>query len=243
MKFYDMHSHILPEIDDGAKTVKDSVWLLKKLKGQGVDHVCFTPHYLSQMESIDSFLQKRQTAFETLRPHIPKGMNTTLGAEVYVTDLIFNNTDLLPLCYQNTSFMLVEFPYSSSFVNRSMRQLNMLINNYGITPVIAHIERYKNLIGNPEVMNELCRMGVLFQVNVNTFCRFTQKHKMLFLAKNDYVHLLGTDTHGADHNPPEEYSKAVALLKQKRLTDKLRHINTRAERFFAGNYCNSASDE
>ena len=100
MQLYDMHSHILPAFDDGAKTIEDSLALIDCLKKQGVSNICLTPHYYTNERSFEDFLTKRQQAFEKFRPYIPQDVNIVLGAEVYVTDYLFNNDDLTGITIQ-----------------------------------------------------------------------------------------------------------------------------------------------
>lgn len=76
MQLFDMHSHILPGIDDGAKTVEDSLELLSCLKNQGVTNVCLTPHFYTNEISLEDFIAERAEKFEKFKPHIPNGMNT-----------------------------------------------------------------------------------------------------------------------------------------------------------------------
>ena len=94
MQLFDMHSHILPGIDDGAKTVEDSLELLSCLKNQGVTNVCLTPHFYTNEISLEDFIAERAEKFEKFKPHIPNGMNIVLGTEVYVTKYLFNNENI-----------------------------------------------------------------------------------------------------------------------------------------------------
>ena len=85
MQLYDMHSHILPGIDDGAPSVEKSLVILNELKKQGVTNVCLTPHFYTNEISAEDFAAQRQHAIDNLMPHIPDGMKVVVGAEVYVT--------------------------------------------------------------------------------------------------------------------------------------------------------------
>ena len=60
MQYFDMHSHILPNFDDGARTVDDSLELLDCLKKQNVSNVCLTPHFYTNQMSVESFIEKRK---------------------------------------------------------------------------------------------------------------------------------------------------------------------------------------
>ena len=86
MQLYDMHSHILPGIDDGAPSVEKSLVILNELKKQGVTNVCLTPHfYTNEISAEDFAAQETACAIDNLMPHIPDGMKVVVGAEVYVT--------------------------------------------------------------------------------------------------------------------------------------------------------------
>ncbi|MEE1106147.1 MAG: CpsB/CapC family capsule biosynthesis tyrosine phosphatase, partial [Ruminococcus sp.] len=70
MELYDMHSHILPAFDDGAKTVDDSLELIGHLRKQGVKNICLTPHFYTNELSYDDYLVEREEAFRAFAPHI-----------------------------------------------------------------------------------------------------------------------------------------------------------------------------
>ncbi len=232
MEFYDMHTHILPGIDDGSETVQNSVLMLECLKKQGVTNVCFTPHMYSQEISADDFLRLRQSAFDKLKPHLPDGMEFCLGAEVFVTDYLFVNDNLNRLCYGGKRYMLTEFPYKSQFQGRSNRQLCKLINDYSITPVIPHIERYPALMKSYELRQELREMGVLFQTNTISFEKIPARLKLGKLIKNGEIDLFGTDAHSFAHNTPESYMKTIELLKNKGLKRDIEEMQDVAKRIF-----------
>ena len=169
MELYDMHSHILPQMDDGAEDVEVSKKILNVLYSQGVSHICLTPHYYSHKESMEDFLKRREYCFSLLKPHIPQGIEVCLGAEVYVTDIIMNNTSLNPVCYGSSNYILLEFPYQTTFKDSSFELLVRLMNRYGVKPILAHIERYPALLGNPKLMQELSSYGIRFQTNAVSY--------------------------------------------------------------------------
>ena len=146
--YYDMHSHILPEMDDGSKSVEMSLELIEKLRKQDVKNICLTPHFYTNEESLDTFVERRQKSLEKLLPHIPDDVNICVGAEVYVTRYLFNNKDLSRICYGDSKYILCEFSFSSHFSEHTMDYFNRLRGNYGLRPVLTHIERYENLMAN-----------------------------------------------------------------------------------------------
>ena len=83
MKIIDFHSHILPNIDDGSDSVETSLLMIDAMLNQGVDTVVATPHFYAHKDRIETFLQKRQNAFEALKKSLPNvSLNIVVGAEV-----------------------------------------------------------------------------------------------------------------------------------------------------------------
>ncbi len=204
---YDMHTHILPAVDDGAKSIEDSLTLINKLRRAGVSHICLTPHFYTHKESLKEFLERRNRAFTELSSYVSDDVTLHLGAEVYITKYLFSNEDdLKSVCYNGTKFMLTEFPYSSTFEGESMVFINKLINNYGITPVLAHIERYPYLLKHLDVVEELIDMGVIIQSNACSFSEFPLKIRLTKMVKNGYIHIIGSDAHSVNRNSPDFFS-------------------------------------
>lgn len=215
MKRYDMHSHILPGIDDGAKSVEDSVNLLNGLISQGVQGVCFTPHYYSHRVSVKKFLKGRKGAFLQLQNSIPRGIDVRLGAEVFVTDYLFAEDEYLyRLCYGRSNYMLTEFPYSSDFEDNTYLNL-MKLRQKRIIPVIAHVERYQKLLKNPDKIRDLVNMGILIQTNAVSYCEIGTRKKLLKLLDQGLVHLIGTDVHSEKRNSYKYYTPALDYIEKK----------------------------
>ena len=204
---YDMHTHILPGVDDGARNIDESLTLINRLSCAGITDICLTPHYYTHRESLTDFLKRRTTAFHELSSYVSDDVNLHLGAEVYVTKYLFSNEDnLKKVCYEGTGYMLTEFPYSSRFEGESMVHLNKLINNYGITPILAHVERYPYLLKHLNVLEELIDMGIVIQSNACSYSEFPLKIKLTKLLKNGYIHLFGSDAHSLTRNTPDAYN-------------------------------------
>lgn len=215
MKRYDLHSHILPGIDDGAKTPEDSINLLNGLISQGVNGVCFTPHYYSHMVSAKKFLKKRRDALEKLRGIVPQGIELRLGAEVFVTDYLFAEEEYLSrLCYGRSNYMLTEFPYSSDFEDNSYVNL-MKLRQQRIIPVLAHIERYPKLLKNHEKIVDLVNMGIIIQTNAVSYCEIGIRKKLLKLVDQGLVHIVSTDVHSEKRNSYKYYTPALDYIEKK----------------------------
>ena len=218
MQLYDMHSHILPAFDDGAATVKDSLALIECLKKQGIRNICLTPHFYTHEMSVEDFISSRKEAFERFRPHIPDDVNIVLGTEVYVTQYLFNSNDLSGLTYGKSKYILTEYGYNSTFNDRTMRFFDMLVRNYGLIPVMPHVERYEYLLNNPDVICELQDMGVIIQTNISNYVAkapFFRKRKLLKYISNGWIDILGSDAHSFSHNSPEVFSEAMKTIEDK----------------------------
>ncbi len=232
MELYDMHSHILPEMDDGADSVEVSVNMLKTLYNQGVRHISFTPHYYSHKESMEDFLSRREYCYNLLKPHIPEGIEVCLGAEVYVTDIIMNNESVRPVCYGNSNYILLEFPYNTTFQGSSGEFLARFMNYYGVKPILAHIERYDALINNPSLMEELAYDGVTFQTNAVSYLDRGIFRKFKKLIKRGLIHYVGSDAHNMVRNSPTTYEKSFELISKKTSPEVIDAINHFSKKVF-----------
>ena len=114
----DLHTHILPGMDDGAPDVETGLRMLRMEREQGVDAVALTPHYYSADESIDAFLRRRRAASEKLEDAIarqPDGETLPrriLGAEVAWAPYMDRWEKLDELCYEGSEYLLLEPPFS-----------------------------------------------------------------------------------------------------------------------------------
>lgn len=235
MQYFDMHSHILPSFDDGARSVDDSLELLDCLKKQDVSNICFTPHFYTNEMSVEDFIEKRRIAYENFLPYKPVNMNIVLGVEVYVTKFLFGSDDLSGLTYGKSRYILTEFSYSSSFSNRTLQQLNMLMENHRLIPVLPHVERYDTLINDTEALQELRDMGVVIQTNIGNYTKKSsifKRRKLLKLIGEGMIDILGSDAHSLAHNTPEVYTQAVGMIADKCGQRTVRKMMQNAEKIF-----------
>ncbi len=195
MKF-DIHSHILPGVDDGAPDLDTTRRILSSLAENGVTHLALTPHFYPYNQSSEQFLEKRNEAFEKLLT-LPEAKNFsfTLGAEVYLSSTLFNTMDLSPLCYEGTELMLVEPKYERAFSKETGIRLRRLIADNGITPVIAHIDRYPFFMSDEKLLYRLKEEGCMFQANLSSFSSYFSRKKLINFYQKGYLDFLGEDIH------------------------------------------------
>lgn len=197
----DLHTHILPGMDDGAKTVEDALALLRLQQKQGVDIVALTPHFDRQNEEISEFLTRRESAWaqlsdQTAGQNLPKMI---LGAEVCWMPEIAQWPDLEKLCYQGTRILLVELPFRP-WNDETFHQLYSLENCRGLLPMIAHVDRYLPF-QNKAHLEQLLEMGYPIQVSADAlFFAPSRKRALDLLQNNDAV--LISDCHNLTKRKP-----------------------------------------
>ena len=139
----DVHSHILPGIDDGSPDVETSLKMIEALQSQGARAIVLTPHYYSDSISYEDFVARRDNALHLLEKSLPPGSPKLIpAAEVYITKYLLNNSNLDALKIGNTDYALIEHPFSCDFSQEIYDRLLSLNYDYGIKPILAHIERY-----------------------------------------------------------------------------------------------------
>ena len=209
----DVHTHILPAIDDGAKTQLDARLLLETEVAQGVEEVVFTPHYYGKKRPIQSFLKLRDEAWQKIQEDIPNGLQTRLGAEVHFTGVNDPTHDALcKLAIEGTSCVLIELPFVKKWRKSLFTKLYEFITDTGYTPIIAHAERYVEFLKTPALITKLIDMGCLIQLNTSAFLEKKTRRFALAMLKNGLVHCLGTDAHDISVRVPDYKTARDAVV-------------------------------
>ena len=208
----DFHAHILPDIDDGSKSVEESLTMLNLMREQGVSTVIATPHFYANDESVDAFISRRQIAFETLKRNVPDHPEILLGAEVRYYDGISHLTDLKKLRIENSKFLLIEMPFNQ-WTEYAVRELLDIASRGKITPVLAHIERYLYM-QKKDVLPRLLSNGVLLQANASFLIEHRYRRKAIKMLKENQIHFLGSDCHNMTDRVPN-MAKATSLLQNR----------------------------
>lgn len=196
----DLHSHILPQMDDGSKSVEETAQLLKLLHQQGVTTVAATPHFYAQ-ESPDAFLERRQAAAEQISSLTESAPEILLGAEVAYFAGMGSSEALIPLQIGQTKLLLVEMPFQD-WSERIIEDICQIPVQLGLIPVLAHINRYPGKQQFPKYKDLLLRSGVYFQCNAEAFLSPKSRRWALSMLKKGYIHILGSDCHNLTLRPP-----------------------------------------
>lgn len=213
----DFHSHILPGIDDGSKSLDETLSMLRMEAEQGIAHVVATPHFYAQHDSPERFLRRRREAELKLREALDEHLEfprVIMGAEVYYFRGIGNSEAVLELTIEKNSSILIEMP-QVEWTEHMYHDLELIQTRLGLTPIIAHIDRYVKPLQARKVLNRLAELPVLVQANAEFFLNKATANMALRMLKKDQIHLLGSDCHNLTDRKPN-LGDAVDLI-QKRM--------------------------
>ena len=215
LSFVDLHTHCLPQMDDGAKDCDMSVRMLQTLKNQGARKVFLTSHYYPQREPIPNFLQRRSESYQLLSSFrgTADSPETFLGAEIYLTQGLCE-VDLRPLCLGDTRILLLELPRQSyrPWILEELRNLTYALN---IIPVLAHIERYQAYYHSQDFQELLSFEDLILQFNAGALQNRENRRFLYSLSEEGYPMLIGSDTHDMGERMPS-FDKALPVLTKKR---------------------------
>lgn len=213
----DMHSHLLPGIDDGARDPSQSLELIKALQDLGFSRFITTPHIIADL--YPNTPVTINAAFERLKQFAGADLPLTPAAEYFLDEtfdaLLENNQPLLTL---RDKIVLVEFSFVSTPLNYQQRLFELQLRGY--QPVLAHPERYLYLASNRAVYDELRAAGCHFACNLLSFTGYYGKgpaELANFLFKKEYIDYLGTDLHHERHVEALQKAHAVMPVIQKLL--------------------------
>jgi len=198
----DIHSHLLPGIDDGVESVDDALEILRVFIQLGYKRVITTPHIMAEFypNTPEIILGKLQLLQEAIKA---AGMKITVeaAAEYYLDEgfmqMLEEPSKLLTF---GKNYLLFETSFLNEpvFLNEAVFKINAL----GLQPVLAHPERYLYIQANPSVLHELAERNVLFQCNMNAINGYYAKGAKKiakYLIKNKMVSFLGSDCHNMKH--------------------------------------------
>mgnify|MGYP000533647182 CR=1 len=227
-EFVDIHSHLLPGIDDGAKNLDNSIELITKMRSYGIKNFITTPHVLGNVyqNSSKTINKKLEEVREELKNREINDVSIRAAAE-YMMDEQFSELlekdDILTL---KDNFILVEMSYFSAPIN--LYEILFEIQLKGYKPVLAHPERYNFYHNNFNNYYKLKKAGCLFQLNLlsltEQYGKGVQKTSEKLLKENLYD-FVGTDTHHKNH---------LELLKKignKKNLNKIKHLLENNKKF------------
>lgn len=191
----DLHTHILPDMDDGANDPSESMAMYKESVRQGVCTVAATPHCrVHSSGDIESFLQRRNDSYCKIKDMLDNEL--LLGAEVCLDNDITQYGDIGKLCISGTNLLLAEF---SQLVDcRRACEWLYELSVKGIAPIVAHIDRYHIRL---EIIENLEGIGITYQINASRFLEPFYRKKISDLINTGERFIVSSDMHNTQQRP------------------------------------------
>ncbi|MCR4904080.1 MAG: protein-tyrosine-phosphatase [Butyrivibrio sp.] len=204
-KSIDMHCHIMPGVDDGSPDLSTSIEMLKIAQREGIEQIILTPHFKPMHHNVRP--QKNHLYTQKLQQKaLESGINIKLysGNEIYYcgeTQEQLINGEICTLAGSN--YVLVEFHPTDIYSN--IHNAMYQIISAGYTPVLAHVERYSDIVSHPKYVEELISLGCYIQENASSIMGkygFGIKHFTRKMLKEHRVHFVATDSHDKSSRAP-----------------------------------------
>ncbi|MFQ6116287.1 MAG: tyrosine-protein phosphatase, partial [bacterium] len=198
----DIHTHLLPKIDDGPSTWEESIEMLKEGQEDGVREIILTPHILKNLDDhLEKEIRKRFVGLRKRAAAAGISIKLHLGSEIYLQP----DTNLdrgLSTLNENGKYFLVEFPMSSIPEYASLKLFEFVMD--GFVPILAHPERNAIILRRPSQAYQFVQMGILIQINSGSLLGdFGQavRATAFDLIEHNLVHLVASDCHDANSRP------------------------------------------
>lgn len=211
----DLHTHILPYIDDGARNIEEAYQMTDSLLRQNIALAVCTPHFDPSRISLEDFIEKRVKAMKLLEN---SPIELVMGSETMLHEYLFHYMDISDLCICNTKYLLIEFPLYENWNRKSYQLIEKLIHYYDVVPIIAHVERYQCIKIKDKVIRRLRDLGCLIQINTSSIACKKSKGLVMRYMKKDYIDVLASDCHNMNLRPPvfkEAYELVIKNMGKK----------------------------
>jgi len=195
----DIHSHLLPGIDDGCTDFDESIALLKELEKKGVTEIVLTPHYIKNSK----FTCNKDEKKKIYNKLIKKVKENNIDIKLYLGNEIYLDDDILDLLEKkeietinNSKYLLIEFPMFT-YQATALNIFDELIHK-GYKIILAHPERYPYVVDDIHLLDKYKDMGVLFQGNYESlYDKYGKQSRKTLkkLLKMGYISFLASDTH------------------------------------------------
>lgn len=238
-EYTDIHTHILPGIDDGPDTIEQSLEMVSKEFKEGVNNIILTPHFKGRQwrTKVKELQERKEMLLEKLED-MNIDIRLTLGNEIFYTESTVDELKKeYALTLGNTKYVLVEFDINDSFERIEEAIQNLVYAGY--LPIIAHFERYAALFNEEERVRELVEMGAYIQMNIYHLLGGPFNFKTKFCRKmcqKELVHFFASDCHNMKDRSP--VMQTVLDKTQKKLDSKWleKVLYENPEKLFDGEY-------
>lgn len=194
----DFHSHIIPNIDDGSRSLEETFNLIKEAKEAGFEGIVLTSHYIENY--YETNVPERDIWVKAISDNLKnKGIETNL----YLANEIYMSDNMMKLLIEgkastinNSSYVLFEMPLNAEPMN--LYDVIYSLQENKLIPILAHPERYSFIQKEPELVYDLIEKGVLMQANYGSILgQYGEKAKIIIkkFLENNMIHFLGSDVH------------------------------------------------
>ena len=229
----DLHTHILPAMDDGAKDVQTSLAMLGRAQEQGVRHLALTPHFYREDERPERFLARRAESWDKLRGAMGSSASCfpelVLGAEVAWVPGIHRWEGLDRLCLGESRYLLLELP-DTPWRGSMIDQIYDMMDSSAVTPILAHLDRYLST-QKPDHIRELLHMGIPFQISAEPMLHLLRRGKLLRQLAGNPHWMLISDCHNLTSRPPN-LGAGMAQIEKKLPPEAVSAIKRNSRRIF-----------
>ncbi len=226
----DFHTHIISNIDDGARNIEETYNLIKEAKNAGFEGIVVSPHY------IENYYETNALEKNILVKAISENLkNNGIEMKLYIASEIYLSENIMHLLEEgkastinNSCYVLFEMPLNVKPLN--LYDIIYSLQENKLIPILAHPERYSFIQKDPQMVYDLVEKGVLMQANYGSFLgRYGKGAKKIVqkLLENDLIHFLGTDVHRQNtiyKDMPQALETIREIIEEDKL-DKLTTIN------------------
>lgn len=212
----DVHTHVLPGIDDGARNTEMALSMLRESAKQGIKQVIATPHFYAESDTPESFIRRRDAALAKLR-EATAGENgfpdIISGAEISYFEGIGDCYEVRKLRIEGSKTVLLEMPMIP-WNARMKREVWNIFDKMGTVPVIAHIDRYMEAFRDKKIIDYFDEFPVVIQASSDFFVNKKTSALALKLLKKGKIHLIGSDMHNLTTRP-QTLREAFGIIDKK----------------------------
>lgn len=199
----DLHTHILPEMDDGSKSVDMTIAMLRKMSEMGVDVVCATSHYYATQNDTATYCARRGRALETLENilHEDDTLPKILPAAEVAYFRHMEAHHLERLCIEGTRTLMLEMPFSE-WTDQQVEAVTAMSLDLHYQVVLVHPERFCFSAGNRRKLEQMAQLPIGLQVNAGSLIHWRSRKQALELLQLTDTPLLGSDSHNLTSRVP-----------------------------------------
>lgn len=217
MGYIDIHSHILPGVDDGSQSMEQSLDMLRMAADNGIRRMILTPHNKAERRNVSvKGIQSRLEALQEAAAKQQIPITLYPGNEVFYRDGVAEMLEENSLCtLAGSKYVLVEFQPLEDF--GYIRAAVYELTGCGYTPILAHVERYQCMAANLDNVAYAIDRGALMQINASSVTGgmgFKGKQIVKKMLKQHLIHFVATDAHDCERRSPQLAECAQYLSKK-----------------------------